>query len=89
MLEQAAIKVLPVTIARGELGHHYRKGWAPGNQSGRPRFDQPVQNLPAEPVPGNLTPLRSGRNPYARPAATERHDERRAEAARRPGRRCT
>jgi ferredoxin-type protein NapG len=68
VLEQAAIKVLPVTIARGELGHHYRKGWAPGNQSGRPRFDQPVQNLPAEPVPGDLTPLRTGRDPYARPA---------------------
>lgn len=67
VLEQAAIKVLPVTIARGELGHHYRKGWAPGNQSGRPHFDQPVQNLPAEPVPGDLTPLRSGRDPYARP----------------------
>ncbi len=64
VLEQAAIKVLPASIARGELGHHYRKGWAPQNQEGRPRFDQPVQNLPAQPVPGDLSPLRSGQAPY-------------------------
>ena len=25
---------------------------------------QPVQNLPAAPVPGDLAPLRSGRDPY-------------------------
>ena len=65
VLEQAAIKVLPPQIARGELGHHYRKGWDAGNQGGRPRFEQPVQNLPAQPVPGDLAPLRSGRDPYA------------------------
>lgn len=69
VLEQAAIKVLPLPIARGELGHHYRKGWESGSQGGRPRFEQPVQNLPAEPVPGDLEPLRSGREPYARPAS--------------------
>ena len=66
VLEQAAIKVLPATIARGELGHHYRKGWEQGgHQVGKPSFQQPVQNLPAEPVPGDLAPLRSGRDPYA------------------------
>lgn len=27
VLEQAAIKVLPLTLAKGELGHHYRFGW--------------------------------------------------------------
>ncbi|MCA0239419.1 MAG: ferredoxin-type protein NapG [Proteobacteria bacterium] len=64
VLEQAAIKVLPATLARGELGHHYRKGWDAANQGGRPRFEQPVQNLPAAPVPGDLAPLRSGRDPY-------------------------
>lgn len=66
VLEQAAIKVLPATIARGELGHHYRKGWEQGgHQVGKPSFQQPLQNLPAEPVPGDLAPLRSGRDPYA------------------------
>jgi len=65
VLEQAAIKVLPATLARGELGHHYRKGWATENQAGRPHFAQPTQNLPATPVPGDLVPLRSGDAPYA------------------------
>lgn len=69
VLEQAAIKVLPRELAQGELGHHYRKGWMPENQPGRPHFDQPVQNLPAQPVPGDLVPLRSGAEPYARPDA--------------------
>ncbi|TXC65111.1 ferredoxin-type protein NapG [Piscinibacter aquaticus] len=69
VLEQAAIKVLPPRIARGELGHHYRKGWEAGNRAGRPHFEQPVQNLPEQPVPGDLAPLRSGRDPYAAPAS--------------------
>lgn len=64
VLQQAAIKVLPPQIARGELGHHYRKGWEAGNQAGRPTFDQPVQNLPEQAVPGDIAPLRSGRDPY-------------------------
>lgn len=69
VLEQAAIKVLPPQIARGELGHHYRKGWEAGNQAGRPTFEQPVQNLPEQAVPGDIAPLRSGRDPYAAPAS--------------------
>jgi ferredoxin-type protein NapG len=72
VLEQPAIKVLPVDLARGELGHHYRKGWSPDSQGGRPRFDQPVQNLPATPVPGDLAPLRSGQEAYARPEGASR-----------------
>lgn len=64
VLEQSAIKVLPLSLARGELGHHYRKGWAAENQQNRPQFNQPVQNLPSQPVPGDLTPLRSGQDPY-------------------------
>ncbi len=68
VLEEAAIKVLPTSLARGELGHHYRKGWEADNQSGRPRFDQPAQNLPSQPVPGDLAPLRSGVAPYRAPA---------------------
>ncbi|WP_188009140.1 ferredoxin-type protein NapG [Grimontia hollisae] len=27
VLEETAIKVVPTTLARGELGHHYRFGW--------------------------------------------------------------
>jgi ferredoxin-type protein NapG len=72
VLEQPAIKVLPIDLARGELGHHYRKGWAPDSQAGRPRFDSPVQNLPATPVPGDLAPLRSGQEAYARPDGAAR-----------------
>jgi ferredoxin-type protein NapG len=67
VLEKAAIKVLPVDLARGEGGHHYRRGWESGNAAGRPAFEAPVQNLPAQPVPGDINPLRSGRDPYARP----------------------
>jgi ferredoxin-type protein NapG len=69
VLEQAAIKVLPTAIARGQAGAHYRKGWSPENKAGRPQFDLPVQQLPAQPVPGDLAPLRSGRDPYAAPAS--------------------
>jgi ferredoxin-type protein NapG len=69
VLEQAAIKVLPMALARGELGHHYRKGWEAGSQAGRPHFDQPVQNLPEQAVPGDLVPLRTGRDPYAASAS--------------------
>lgn len=65
VLEQAAIKVLPVQLARGELGHHYRKGWEANNRAGRPQFDLPTQRLPEHPAPGDLTPLRSGAAPYA------------------------
>ena len=64
VLEQAAIKVLPATIARGELGHHYRKGWEAANRAGKPQFDKPVQRLPEHAVPGDLSPLRSGDAPY-------------------------
>lgn len=68
VLEQAAIKVLPMSLARAELGAHYRKGWESGNDAGRPSFAQPQQNLPAKPVPGDLAPLRSGRDPYGQAA---------------------
>jgi len=64
VLEQAAIKVLPLSIARGELGHHYRKGWEQGSSEGRPRFGQPTQNLPEQASQGDLAPLRSGEAPY-------------------------
>jgi len=69
VLDEAAIKVMPPLLARGRPAAHYRKGWEAENRGGRPSFEQPVQNLPAEPVPGDLAPLRSGRDPYARPAS--------------------
>lgn len=109
VLEQAAIKVLPAAIARGELGHHYVKnapqerlrhsapqggepalgrpgdrveGWDAANQGGRPQFDLPVQRLPAQPVPGDLAPLRSGGAAYDPAAAASANA---AHAASAPG----
>ncbi len=64
VLEQAAIKVLPIKLAQGELGPHYRKGWETVNRSGKPSFELPVQRLPEHPVPGDLRPLRGGEVPY-------------------------
>jgi len=34
VLEQAAIKVLPLRLAKGELGHHYRWGWQEKQKAG-------------------------------------------------------
>lgn len=34
VLEEAAIKVLPLSLALGELGHHYRLGWIEKEQAG-------------------------------------------------------
>ena len=34
VLEQAAIRVLPVALARGRLGDHYRKGWEEKDKAG-------------------------------------------------------
>ncbi|MBB4301994.1 ferredoxin-type protein NapG [Rhodobium orientis] len=36
ILEAAAIKVLPIALARGALGHHYRLGWEQQGEAGRP-----------------------------------------------------
>ena len=46
VLEEAAIKVMPIKLARGELGHHYRKGWEAENRENRPRFEQPTVRQP-------------------------------------------
>lgn len=37
VLEQPAIKVLPLSLAKGELGHHYRFGWLEGKMANRKR----------------------------------------------------
>jgi ferredoxin-type protein NapG len=49
VLEEAAIKVLPLQIAKGELGHHYRLGWKEKQRAGESLVapDTPHQfNLP-------------------------------------------
>ncbi|HFD78995.1 MAG TPA: ferredoxin-type protein NapG [Gammaproteobacteria bacterium] len=49
VLEEAAIKVLPLKLARGELGHHYRWGWEEKRKAGGSLVtpDQPHRyNLP-------------------------------------------
>ncbi|MFT6985946.1 MAG: ferredoxin-type protein NapG [Psychromonas sp.] len=45
VLEKAAIKVLPRSIAKGELGHHYRWGWKEKEKAGGSLID-PVLDLP-------------------------------------------
>ncbi|MDT7838702.1 ferredoxin-type protein NapG [Aquabacterium sp. OR-4] len=81
VLEQAAIKVLPMAIARGAPGRHYRKGWDSANRQGQPQYDLPVQNLPAQPVPGDLGPLRSGSAAYDPAGATARNARQASQAA--------
>ena len=49
VLEKAAIKVIPLDLAKGELGHHYRWGWKEKEKAGRSLVtpDTPHQyNLP-------------------------------------------
>lgn len=67
VLDQAAIKVLPVALAQGAGGTHYQKGWEMPQRSGKPRFEAPVQRLPEQPAPGDLRPLRTGQDPYRAP----------------------
>ena len=35
VLEEAAIKILPLDLAKGELGHHYRLGWEEKEKAGK------------------------------------------------------
>ncbi len=49
VLERAAIKVLPIELARGELGHHYRLGWDEKRKAGQSLAEPDVEhrfNLP-------------------------------------------
>jgi len=46
VLESAAIKVLPIEQAKGELGHHYRLGWEEKARAGRSLLPQDVLELP-------------------------------------------
>lgn len=67
VLEQPAIKVLPLSLAKGELGHHYRFGWleeqwqivnvTPGARRWRKRL---VAQPPLAGVTSPLSVLRAG-----------------------------
>ena len=49
VLEQAAIKVMPLELAKGQLGQHYRWGWEEKNQAGEslvPADPEHRYNLP-------------------------------------------
>ena len=43
VLEAAAIKVLPLKLAQGELGHHYRKGWEEKQKHGGSFLNEVLQ----------------------------------------------
>ena len=40
MLEEAAIRILPPKLAKGELGHHYRVGWDEQKKAGGSLMDE-------------------------------------------------
>jgi len=46
VLETAAIKVMPVAQAKGELGRHYRLGWEEKEKAGRSLLPHEVLELP-------------------------------------------
>ena len=49
VLEEAAIKVFPIQLAKGELGHHYRLGWEEKQKAGKSLVDPEIEhqyNLP-------------------------------------------
>lgn len=49
ILEEAAIKVLPTKLAKGQLGHHYRLGWEEKQKAGKSLVTPDMQheyNLP-------------------------------------------
>ncbi len=51
VLEQAAIKVLPMELARGQLGEHYRWGWQEKQRAGHSLVPEGL-TLPASGVKG-------------------------------------
>ncbi|CAI2156626.1 ferredoxin-type protein NapG [Serratia fonticola] len=51
VLEQAAIKVLPMELARGQLGEHYRWGWQEKQRAGHSLVPEGI-TLPARGVKG-------------------------------------
>ncbi len=43
VLERAAIKVMPLALARGELGAHYRKGWEERGKAGKSLIGETIE----------------------------------------------
>lgn len=54
VLEEAAIKVLPLKVARGELGRHYRLGWEEYRKNQGPLV-KGIEDLPDR-APDDVTP---------------------------------
>ena len=46
MLEEAAIKVLPMDLAKGMLGKHYRLGWEEKTKAGHSLAPKDMISLP-------------------------------------------
>lgn len=46
VLDQAAIKVLPLSLAKGELGQHYRLGWEEKEKAGHSLAPEGMISLP-------------------------------------------
>ncbi len=61
VLEQAAIKVLPRDLARGELGQHYRLGWEEKSKAGQSLIPEQI-DLPDR-MPEFESPFNSGWKP--------------------------
>ncbi len=55
VLEEAAIKVLPVEVARGRLGDHYRLGWEEKRKRGKSLLDG-IIDLPDRGYSGGAKP---------------------------------
>lgn len=71
VLEEAAIRILPPKLAKGELGKHYRVGWEEQKKAGKSLIDESkIQDLPdrlpeGASLPGHYDPA-SGQTAPAR-----------------------
>lgn len=65
VLQEAAIRVLPVKLAKGELSKHYRIGWNEKKKAGGSLIDEPI-DLPDRLPPGVQLP--NHYDPGSRPA---------------------
>jgi ferredoxin-type protein NapG len=59
VLEEAAIKVLPTQLAKGELGRHWRPGWLDENKFNGISAQSGLENTPdkAVEIPFSGNPL--------------------------------
>ncbi len=60
VLEEAAIKVLPLAVAKGRVGSHYRWGWREKEKAGGPLVED-IVDLPDRVPPGALPERGGGR----------------------------